>query len=133
VARTIPSDAWLTAMRASVTPSTAVEGGVADPLRGSIQSPAIEIVGCTTSQDKVAAVISSLRRVDGVQRVSLSSSAAGAGGSGSACGKDAADAPQFSMTVFFDAPTGTATTGATGTAAAPASTTPTTTAGGTTP
>ena len=30
-----------------------------------IASPAIELVGCTTSQDKVASVISSLRGVDG--------------------------------------------------------------------
>ena len=74
VARTIPADAWLTSMRATVTPSAAAEGGVTDPLRAALQSPAIELVGCTTSQDKVASVISSLRRIDGVQRVSLSAS-----------------------------------------------------------
>jgi Tfp pilus assembly protein PilN len=121
VARTIPSDAWLTAMRASVTPSTAVEGGVADPLRGSIQSPAIEIVGCTTSQDKVAAVISSLRRADGVQRISLSSSerldAGGAAAAGSGSGGDCRNGntrfPKFSMTLFFTAPTPTASQGKT--------------------
>jgi Tfp pilus assembly protein PilN len=120
VARTVPSDAWLTAMRATVTPTTPVEGGVTDPLRGSIQSPAIEIVGCTTSQDKVAAVISSLRRADGVQRISLSSSerldasgAAAAGGIGGDCRNGNARFPKFSMTLFFAAPTPTASQGTT--------------------
>ena len=119
VARTIPADAWLTSMRATVTPSAAAEGGVSDPLRAAVQSPAIELVGCTTSQDKVASVISSLRRVDGVQRVSLSSSekllSAGSGkdsgSSGSAgaatstdCRNGNARFPQFSMTLFFNTP-----------------------------
>jgi Tfp pilus assembly protein PilN len=120
VARTIPSDAWLTAMRASVTPSTSVEGGVADPLRSAVEAPAIEIVGCTTSQDKVAGVISSLRRADGVQRISLSSSErldAGAAAAGSGSGGDCRNGntrfPKFSMTLFFTAPTPTASQGTT--------------------
>lgn len=118
VARTMPSNAWLTSMRATVTPATAVEGGVADPLRGSVQAPAIEIVGCTTSQHKVAGVISSLRRADGVQRISLSSSerldAAGSGAATSAggdCRNGDARFPKFSMTLFFTAPTPTASQG----------------------
>jgi Tfp pilus assembly protein PilN len=120
VARTLPSSAWLTAMRATVTPSTAVDGGVSDPLRGAVHAPAIEIVGCTTSQDKVAGVISSLRRADGVQRISLSSSekldAAGAStgsGGGDDCRNGNARFPKFSMTVFFTAPTQTTSQGTT--------------------
>ena len=119
VARTIPSDAWLTAMRGTVTPTTAVDGGVTDPLRASAPAPAIELTGCTTSQDKVAGVISSLRRIDGVQRVSLSSSekleagstgtsAAATGDGGKAGGEDCRNGstrlPKFSMTLFFEAP-----------------------------
>jgi hypothetical protein len=84
-----------------------------------VQSPAIEIVGCTTSQDKVANVISSLRRAKGVQRVSLSSSerldagvAAAGGGSGD-CRNGNAHFPKFSMTLFFTAPTPTASQGTT--------------------
>jgi Tfp pilus assembly protein PilN len=122
VARTIPSNAWLTGLRATVTPTAAVEGGVSDPLRGSVQSPAIEIVGCTTSQSNVAGVISSLRRVDGVQRISLSSSErleassdGGGGGGGGAddCRNGNKRYPKFSMTLFFTAPTQTATQGTT--------------------
>lgn len=121
VARTMPKDTWLTSMRATVTPTTTVEGGVADPLRAAVQSPAIEIVGCTTSQDKVAGVISSLRRADGVQRISLSSTerldataGAGAGGGQSGdCRNGNARFPKFSMTLFYNAPTPTASQGTT--------------------
>lgn len=133
VARTIPANAWLSSMRATVTPTASADGGTTDPLRASINAPAIELVGCTTSQDNVANVIASLRRIDGVQRVSLSSSekiarstsqSDGAGGdsagstsgSGSDCRNGNFHFPQFSMTVFFETPSATgAPTGAKGT------------------
>jgi Tfp pilus assembly protein PilN len=118
VARTIPSNAWLTGLRASVTPASSVQGGNSDPLRGAIDAPAIEVAGCTTSQDDVAKVVTSLRRADGVQRVSLSSTEKlaagnGAGKSDSAAGTGGADDcrqgntrfAKFSMTLFFTAPT----------------------------
>jgi Tfp pilus assembly protein PilN len=109
VARTIPADAWLTSMRGTVSPSANTEGGGTDPLRTSLPGPALELVGCTTSHDKVAAVISNLRRVDGVERVSLSSSVKnggsdGGGGSGGDCRQGSARFPQFSMTLFFASP-----------------------------
>jgi Tfp pilus assembly protein PilN len=121
VARTVPSNAWLTAMRATVTPSTSVDGGVTDPLRSAVAAPAIEIVGCTTSQDKVANVISSLRRADGVQRVSLSSTekldasgaSSGSTGGGDDCRNGNTRFPKFSMTIFFNAPTPSAGQGKT--------------------
>jgi Tfp pilus assembly protein PilN len=115
VARTIPSDAWLTSLRGTVAPGISVEGGSDDPLRSAIASPALELVGCTVSQGNVAAVISSLRRVEGVERVSLSSAEklADSGGAGSTGGDTSGDCrhgnqrfPQFSMTLFFAAPTG---------------------------
>jgi Tfp pilus assembly protein PilN len=124
VARTIPGDAWLTSMRATVTPGASPDGGASDPLRSAIATPAIEILGCTTSQAKVAGVISNLRRIDGVERVSLSSSVklvgVGAGASkstGDSAGASSGDCrngstrfPQFSMTLFFKLPS--ASTGA---------------------
>ena len=120
VSRTMPSNAWLTSMRATVTPSTPVDGGVSDPLRNGVQAPAIEIVGCTTSQDEVAGVISSLRRADGVQRISLSSSerldagdAGAAGAGGGDCRNGNVKFPKFSMTLFYGAPTPTTTQGTT--------------------
>ena len=135
VSRTMPSYAWLTSMRATVTPSSSVEGGSADPLRPALANPAIELVGCTTSPGRVADVISNLRRIDGVDRVSLSSAAKGdetstsassaaSDGANNAAGGDCrhgnAKFPQFSMTLFFTAPAGVATPA---TAATPAATT----------
>jgi Tfp pilus assembly protein PilN len=121
VARTIPSNAWLTALKGTVAPGVSVEGGTTDPLRASLPNPALEVQGCTTSQADVAKVMSSLRRVDGVERVSLSSSqklddgspsggsstaATGDSGSGD-CRHGDAHYPQFSMTLFFATPTTT--------------------------
>jgi Tfp pilus assembly protein PilN len=121
VARTIPSNAWLTSLRGTVTPTTQLGGGANDPLRASLPGPALEILGCTVGQDDVANVISSLRRVNGVQRVSLSSSeklqqAAGGsdGGSGDDdCRHGNVRYPQFSMTLFFAAPSSGAAQGTT--------------------
>jgi Tfp pilus assembly protein PilN len=141
VARTLPKFAWLTSLRATVTPEVQVEGGASDPLRKALAAPAIEILGCTTTQGNVARVMSAMRRIDGVQRVSLSSSqkadeaAASAGSSSNGgstgsgdCRSGSARYPQFSMTVFFTAPpapaaaaapnTGAATTTATTTGSA---------------
>ena len=117
VARTVPSNAWLTSLKGTVTPGVSIDGGGTDPLRASLPNPALEVVGCTTSQADVAKVISSLRRVDGVERVSLSSSekleegASGAttgdAGAGGDCRYGNAHYPQFSMTLFFATPTTT--------------------------
>jgi Tfp pilus assembly protein PilN len=127
VARTIPSDTWLVSLRGTVTPSTSVDGGTSDPLRASISTPALEMVGCTTSQDEVAGLISSLRRIDGVTNVSLSSSeesdpakggtstASGGGDQGGDCRNGHAKYPQFSLTLFFDAPSSGDQTAAKGT------------------
>jgi Tfp pilus assembly protein PilN len=117
VARTIPTNAWLTSLKGTVTPGISIDGGGTDPLRGSLPNPALEVVGCTTSQADVAKVISSLRRVDGVERVSLSSSekleqgasggSSGDSGGGGDCRYGNARYPQFSMTLFFATPTTT--------------------------
>jgi Tfp pilus assembly protein PilN len=120
LARTMPSNAWLTSLKGTVTPGVTIDGGSGDPLRATLQNPALEILGCTTSQADVAKVISSLRRIDGVERVSLSSSqkldkgSASDGGSSTASTGDAGSSgdcrngnaryPQFSMTLFFSTP-----------------------------
>jgi hypothetical protein len=73
-------------------------------LRASLPVPAIELLGCTTSQKAVARMMTAMRQISGVQRVSLSSSEKGEGASGDAgC---AAGAPVFSMTVFYKAQEG---------------------------
>jgi Tfp pilus assembly protein PilN len=127
IAHTLPSGSWVTSMRATVNPSAAV-AGTADELRAAIPAPAVELAGCATSQARVAATVSSLRGIAGVQRVTLSTSqkqdssaaASDAHSATTGCGAR----PQFSLTVFFTAPDGT-----TASAAAPS----TTASGGTTP
>jgi Tfp pilus assembly protein PilN len=129
LSRVLPANAWLSSVRATVTPNVAVDGATTDPLRNSISAPAIELVGCTKSHDDVAEVMTNLRRMDGVQRVSLSSStktdtqggqgAVSDGGDTGDCTGGNARYPKFSLTVFFDAP------------AAPAASTTTPSAGGT--
>jgi len=150
VARVLPHDAWLASIRATVTPGVSVDG-TPDPLRQSLQVPAIELSGCTTSQANVAQVVADLRRADGVKRVSLSSAKKSeAAGTTAAtadpastdtgdCTQGKADRPKFSMTLFYDAPTvpsagatGTAGATTTGTAATPTTgSTGTTTTGST--
>ena len=69
VARTIPKDAWLTSLDGTVR----VDSGGGSGLRSQLAQPAVVVVGCTTSHSAVARVISNLRRIDGVTRVTLES------------------------------------------------------------
>ena len=140
VSRTIPAGTSLLSLKGTVQPGVTVEGD-SDPLRSALPVPAIELRGCTRSQKAVAGMMTSMRRIEGVQRVSLSSSEKVETTSDDG-GCPSGD-PAFSMTVFFNAVTPPATpgagaaTGATGTAAAGATTpaagtsgpTPTTTNG----
>ena len=94
-------------------PAWASRGAPAgDPLRASLPVPAFELKGCTGSQADVARLIAAMRRIEGVQRVSLSSSektdqgGGGGGGGGAAgdCRGGSSQLPAFSMTIFFKAP-----------------------------
>ena len=89
-------------------PGTESSGG--DPLRGSIQAPAITVTGCAPSQPAVASMMARLRAVDGVTRVSLSKSVksdngggptpVGGGETDAPCGRKSP--PSFSAVVFFE-------------------------------
>jgi Tfp pilus assembly protein PilN len=136
VARTLPKGAWITSLRATVSPTSSVDG-TADQLRAALPVPALELVGCAPSQATVANVVASLRRTSGAQRVTLSSSkkAATSGNNDNASSADGCGrAPQFSVTVFYEAQSAAATATAAATSAAATSSAPTpssTTAGGT--
>jgi hypothetical protein len=131
---------WLTTMVATVKPGVnfggSGGGGAGDTgdtgqLRGALQVPAIELVGCTLDQAEVAQVLTRLRLITGVQRVSLASStksdtavtsgasspdsgaAAGGGGSGD-CRHGSRKFPKFSMVIFFNPPPASVVPGATG-------------------
>jgi Tfp pilus assembly protein PilN len=78
-------------------------------LRTDLQVPAFEIRGCTRSQDDVANLMSRLRLINGVTRVTLADSQTGSGaaiGSGAATATSAGctgNAPTFDLVVFFTA------------------------------
>jgi Tfp pilus assembly protein PilN len=160
LSRALPSYVTLQSINGNVSTDAGGSGGSA--LRGAIEAPAITLQGCTPDQHDVAGLMSRLRNVDGVTRVSLSKStksdtgSGSGGGAGSAvpstqasddmaarlaapCGEGAR--PQFEIVIFFegqsdvaDAPS--ATPPAAGTAGAPgtasASATATPAAGGST-
>jgi Tfp pilus assembly protein PilN len=146
VARTVPSDAWLTSLHAK---SGAAATGAANPTpaggttpsaaAGSATgaapaAPLIDLDGCTTGQSAVSKLMAELRRIDGVAKVQLTSSAKGtaagsagassssastSGASGGPCSKPGR--ATFAMTLSFRAP------------AAPAAAAPATATAGSTP
>lgn len=131
VSRVIPEDVALESVRGTVAPGVAVKGAaVTNPLRAADPAPALEIVGCSADQAKVARMLTRMRLIDGVKRVSLQESkkledskAEGAAG-GVDCRRGDASVPRFNLVAFFDAvpPKGTpapAAAAAAPTAAAP--------------
>jgi Tfp pilus assembly protein PilN len=104
LSRAMPDDVYLSSLDGNVGGGASTGGG--SQLRGAIQSPAIELKGCTKSQPAVATLMSRMRNVQGVTRVTLASSdkdGAAAGASGSTvnpCGKG--NPPTFEMIIFFE-------------------------------
>jgi Tfp pilus assembly protein PilN len=84
-------------------------------VRADINAPAFELKGCTGSQDEVAQLMSRLRVINGVSRVTLEDSTKpGAGqstststSSGSGQASCPANGPTFDMVVFFQPLAGT--------------------------
>ncbi len=72
LSRAVPSDVHLTSLNGSV--GTQVSGSTGSGLRAAVQAPALELQGCTNTQASVAQLMSRLRNVRGVTRVSLSKS-----------------------------------------------------------
>jgi Tfp pilus assembly protein PilN len=108
ISRAIPADVTLSSLTGSI--SSASGGG--SPVRGAISAPAIELKGCTKGQKQVATLLSRLRSVDGVTRVSLSksvrpdasaTSAAASSADGSAAtGCGTGRPPAFELVMFFE-------------------------------
>ncbi|MDP8968833.1 MAG: hypothetical protein M3N04_09555 [Actinomycetota bacterium] len=107
VARVVPRDVDLTSLVGTVSPTSTVEGGGGASLRSALPVPAIELIGCAKSQAHVATLLARLRTIDGVQRVSLSSSekSDSASLSESDC-RSTEKMPQFQLTVFYEAQDG---------------------------
>jgi Tfp pilus assembly protein PilN len=125
LSRVVPANTSLQSLSGTVAPgaSSGAAGASTGSLRSAIAAPAFELSGCTSTQDDVARLMSRLRLIDGVTRVSLSDSAKGtssqagvavnaaSGSSGSSgCGKNA---PSFHLVVFFQPLPGAGPTGVT--------------------
>ena len=101
LSRAMPGDVKLQSLAGDMgLPGTTASAG--DPLRGSIKAPAISLAGCATSQPSVARLLSRLRSVDGVTRVSLSKSTKGDAATPAASACDGGNPPTFSAVVFFE-------------------------------
>ncbi|HEV7398793.1 MAG TPA: PilN domain-containing protein [Solirubrobacterales bacterium] len=132
----LPSDVWLTNLTGSASPQATPDGAANVALRSTIPGPALELVGCATSQDAVAGLIQALKEVDGVTRVGVQSSALGSGSSTS--GSSTASScqthdfiAQFQMVAAFDAaPVSSEATGEGEAAPAPAPSTTTSASAG---
>lgn len=130
LAQVVPANTALQALSGSVVPSASVSGssGSGSSVRSDETGPAIELNGCTKNQDGVAQLMSRLRVIDGVTRVTLNSSAKAASSAGGASVSGGAGGcnpnwPVFDIVVFFQP---VANAGPSGLAAAPTgSTTPT--------
>jgi Tfp pilus assembly protein PilN len=123
LSKVMPADASLQSLLATVAPGASVSGAGGSTggsslstsgLRGAINAPAFEMKGCTATQDDVARLISRLRLINGVQRVTLADSSKGSGqpgvtGASSTAGSSPASAsggcpgsgPGFDLVVFF--------------------------------
>ena len=100
LSKVIPGNVWLSSLLGTVTTGVSVEGGAsgsAGGLRSASSNPAIELTGCTESHEDVARLISRLRLMDGVERVSLADSTKDEGGGG-----DCSGFPLFNLVIFFE-------------------------------
>lgn len=104
LAKVVPANTELQSLTGSIVPGAAASGssGSSSPIRGDEPGPAIELSGCSKTQDDVAALMSRLRLIDGVTRVTLDSSSksSSSGGSTSSSGCDS-NWPVFDIVVFF--------------------------------
>ena len=108
LSKVVPGNTTLQSVVATVSPNSGVTGGggSSGSVRGDITAPAFSLKGCTSNQDDVARLMSRLRVIDGVSRVTLEdSTAAPSGTSGAGC-----TGPTFDMVVFFQPLTGEAAT-----------------------
>jgi Tfp pilus assembly protein PilN len=109
ISRAVPADVTLKELKGTISTASGGSGGI----RSAIAAPAIELKGCAPGQIEVATLLSRLRNVDGVTRVSLNKSlkpdkSTTPNGS-SPISNGSADvrcpgtrAPQFELVMFFE-------------------------------
>jgi Tfp pilus assembly protein PilN len=129
----LPSDVWLSNLTGTASPAVAPEGASSVALRTSIAGPALELVGCASSQDGVAGFVKAIESIDGVTRVGVQSSALGSGETAASSSGTTATCQtrdfiaQFQMVAAFDAAPVSSAAGSSEAAPAPEPSTATTT------
>jgi Tfp pilus assembly protein PilN len=130
LSKVVPANTSLQSLVATAASTTSGSGGASaggsgGNVRGAINAPAFQLKGCTHTQDQVAQLMSRLRLVNGVTRVTLEDSTAqasggtgaavssSAGSTGSSAGGCPANGPSFDMVVFFQPVSVAPITGAT--------------------
>ncbi len=135
LSKVVPANTSLQALAGTVVPAATAGGsggggGSTSSLRGAETGPAFQLTGCTKNQDDVARLMSRLRVINGVTRVTLSdsqkpgsasstSSVSSSSGSGG-CGQNG---PVFDVVVFFSPVANAGADGVAGLASQPVSTT----------
>jgi Tfp pilus assembly protein PilN len=74
LALVLPEDVWLVELEGTVAPSVQLAEGADVTIRDEVAGPALEIIGCTVTQEAVGAFVATLRDIDGVTRVSVAKS-----------------------------------------------------------
>ena len=106
ISRAVPGDVTLSEINGTISTAAGGSSGI----RSAIAAPALELKGCTTGQAQVATLLSRLRNVDGVTRVSLNKSLkpaeSASGPSPISDGSKATCAgkrpPEFELVMFFE-------------------------------
>jgi Tfp pilus assembly protein PilN len=106
IARTIPSDVWLSSLSASAAPGAGPAGGAgnAGAIASSGTGPSISLSGCAPSQARVARLMPALRAIPSVLDVSLVSSAATEEGLGTGTSALECQDVGFDLVLFFQGP-----------------------------
>jgi Tfp pilus assembly protein PilN len=99
----MPANVQLTSLSGNVAPGVGTAGGAGVGLRAGVAGPALEMVGCTTSQASVAAFIEALKDIDGVTRVGFQGSSLGGGANATTAGNCESGGAQFQLVAAFDA------------------------------
>ena len=104
LALVMPGYVQLTTLAGSASPgASSGEAGIG--MRGQVAGPALEMVGCATTQGALAAFIEAVKSIDGVTRVGIQGSTMNGGGgnatTASTCGKQLP--AQFQLVAAFDA------------------------------
>jgi Tfp pilus assembly protein PilN len=125
LSKVVPANTTLESLNGTVVPgASAGAGGSSSSLRSDVTAPAFDLTGCTSNQDDVARLMSELRVINGVTRVSFNNSqegntASSGGGSASACKPNSTT---FDLVVFFQPVPNAGPSGVTSVASTPSST-----------